>query len=194
MTTSDPWDQHTLTKLSEGRSVEIYPDLVRSGVVQCFPGRTFRETFRIFATFSPGQFISFLVALVTDDGLGSCPQLGLKTRGNSGKKETSFRFGFGERNDSGVSLLEFAKTFELVIANSCFLKRDNHLVTFSSTVARTQIDYLLFRKGDRGLCDCKVIPRENITTQHKLLVMNLEIKRDMKRKSLYDRSRIRWGD
>ncbi|XP_055824437.1 uncharacterized protein LOC129892958 [Solanum dulcamara] len=46
-------------------------------------------------------------------------------------------FGFGERNGGGVSLLEFAKAFELVIANSCFLKRDNQLVTFSSTVART---------------------------------------------------------
>ncbi|XP_055800377.1 uncharacterized protein LOC129869791 [Solanum dulcamara] len=29
-------------------------------------------------------------------------------------------FGFRERNGGGVSLLEFAKAFELVIANSCF--------------------------------------------------------------------------
>ncbi|XP_055826331.1 uncharacterized protein LOC129894694 [Solanum dulcamara] len=34
-------------------------------------------------------------------------------------------FDFGKRNSGGVSLLEFAKAFELVIANSCFLKRDN---------------------------------------------------------------------
>ncbi|XP_055822000.1 uncharacterized protein LOC129890480 [Solanum dulcamara] len=70
-------------------------------------------------------------------------------------------FGFEERNGGGVSLLEFAKAFELVIANSYFLKRDNQLVTFSSTIARTQIDYLLLQKGDRGLCkDCKLVVLE----------------------------------
>ncbi|KAG5585502.1 hypothetical protein H5410_045936 [Solanum commersonii] len=57
-------------------------------------------------------------------------------------------------------------------------EKENHLVTFRSSIAKTQIDYLLLRKGDRGLCkDCKVIPSENLTTQHKLLVMDLEIKR-----------------
>lgn len=30
-------------------------------------------------------------------------------------------FGFEDRNEGGVSLLDFAKTFELVIANSSFL-------------------------------------------------------------------------
>ncbi|KAG5619924.1 hypothetical protein H5410_005142 [Solanum commersonii] len=103
-------------------------------------------------------------------------------------------FGFGERNGSGTSLLDFAKAFELVIANSCFPKKENHMVTFRSSVAKTQIDYLLFRKGDRCLCkDCKVIPSENLTTQHKLLVMDLEIKRDKKKKIVFDLPRIKWG-
>ncbi|KAG5606216.1 hypothetical protein H5410_027708 [Solanum commersonii] len=91
-------------------------------------------------------------------------------------------FGFGERNGGG-SASEFAKAFELVIANSCFPKKENHLVTFRSSVAKTQIDYLLLRKGDRGLVkDCKVIPSEDCTTQHKLLVMDLVIKRDRRKK------------
>ncbi|KAG5631949.1 hypothetical protein H5410_003666 [Solanum commersonii] len=34
-------------------------------------------------------------------------------------------FGFGERNGGGTSLLDFAKAFELVIANSCFPKKEN---------------------------------------------------------------------
>ncbi|XP_070054680.1 uncharacterized protein [Nicotiana tomentosiformis] len=68
-------------------------------------------------------------------------------------------FGFGERNGGGTSLLDFAKAFGLVIANSSFPKRERHLVTFQNAVAKTQIDYLLLRRGDRGLCkDCKVIP------------------------------------
>ncbi|WMV28996.1 hypothetical protein MTR67_022381 [Solanum verrucosum] len=57
-------------------------------------------------------------------------------------------FGFGLRN-GGVSLLDFAKVYELVITNSCFPIKEDHLVTFGSAVARTQIDYLLHRKGDR---------------------------------------------
>ncbi|XP_055803458.1 uncharacterized protein LOC129872516 [Solanum dulcamara] len=88
-------------------------------------------------------------------------------------------YSFGDRNRGGASLLDFAKAFELVRANSCFPKMENHLVTFHSTVAKTQIYYLFLRKGDRGLCnDCKVIPGENLTTQYNLLVMDLEIKRE----------------
>ncbi|XP_019242374.1 PREDICTED: uncharacterized protein LOC109222471 [Nicotiana attenuata] len=72
-------------------------------------------------------------------------------------------FDFGDRNGGGTSLLEYTKAFELVIANSCFPKKAEHLITFRSTVAKTQIDYLLLRKCDRGLCtDCKVIPSENL--------------------------------
>nr|XP_009594785.1 craniofacial development protein 2-like [Nicotiana tomentosiformis] len=39
-------------------------------------------------------------------------------------------FGFGFINGGGTSLLEFAKEFELVIANSSFPKKEDHLVTF----------------------------------------------------------------
>ncbi|XP_009762708.2 uncharacterized protein [Nicotiana sylvestris] len=51
-------------------------------------------------------------------------------------------FGFGERNGGGTSLLDFTKAFGLVIANSSFPKRKEHLVTFQNAVAKTQIDYL----------------------------------------------------
>nr|XP_016480472.1 PREDICTED: craniofacial development protein 2-like [Nicotiana tabacum] len=83
-------------------------------------------------------------------------------------------FNFGERNGGGTSLLDFAKAFELVIVNFSFPKREEHLVTFQNTVAKTQIDYLLLRRCDRGLCkNCKVIPGEILTRQHRLLVMEL---------------------
>ncbi|XP_049399974.1 uncharacterized protein LOC125864075 [Solanum stenotomum] len=113
---------------------------------------------------------------------------------SSGFDDVHGGFGFGERNGGGTSLLDFAKAFELVIANSCFPKKENHMVTFRSSTAKTQIDYLLLRKGDRGLCkDCKVIPSENLTTQHKLLVMDLEIKKDRRKKIVFYRPRIKWG-
>ncbi|PHU17557.1 PHD finger protein ALFIN-LIKE 4 [Capsicum chinense] len=82
-------------------------------------------------------------------------------------------FGFGERNEEGATLLEFARSFGLVVVNSGFPKKDEHLITFRSAIARTQIDFLLLRKGDRAWCkDCKVIPSENLSTQHRLLVMD----------------------
>lgn len=60
-------------------------------------------------------------------------------------------FGFVDRNRSGALLLDFAKTFQLVIDNSCFLKED-HLV----------IDYLLFKKGDKDLVRTARFSRERI--------------------------------
>ncbi|XP_009774945.2 uncharacterized protein [Nicotiana sylvestris] len=93
-----------------------------------------------------------------------------------GYDEVHGGFGFGERNGGGTSLLDFAKAFGLVIANSIFSKRDKHLVTYQNTVAQTQIDYLLLRRRDRGFCkDCKVIPGEILVTWHRLLVMDVGI-------------------
>nr|XP_009786819.1 PREDICTED: uncharacterized protein LOC104234882 [Nicotiana sylvestris] len=81
------------------------------------------------------------------------PQTGLD---EEVKSEVHGGFGFGDRNGGGTSLLDLARAFELVIVNSMFPKREEHLVTFWSMVAKTQIDYLLLRRRDRGLCeDCK---------------------------------------
>ncbi|XP_075074666.1 uncharacterized protein LOC142162238 [Nicotiana tabacum] len=103
-------------------------------------------------------------------------------------------FGLGDRNGGGTSLLDFAKAFEPVIANSAFSKREEHLVNFQSSAVKTQIDYLFLRRCDRGLCkDCKVIPGETLATQHSLLVKDVGIM--IKRKKRYARGhlRIRWG-
>nr|XP_016447224.1 PREDICTED: craniofacial development protein 2-like [Nicotiana tabacum] len=67
-------------------------------------------------------------------------------------------FGFWERNRGGTSLLDIAKAFGLVIANSSFSKREGHLVTFQNLVTKTQIDYRILRRCDIGLYKyCKVI-------------------------------------
>ncbi|XP_047264334.1 uncharacterized protein LOC124896693 [Capsicum annuum] len=41
--------------------------------------------------------------------------------------------------------------------------------------------------------DCKVIPSENLATQHRLLVMDLGIKKGKKRRGGEGRPRVRWG-
>ncbi|XP_019249250.1 PREDICTED: uncharacterized protein LOC109228576 [Nicotiana attenuata] len=111
-----------------------------------------------------------------------------------GYDEVHGGFGFGERNGGGTSLLDFAKAFGLVIANSSFPKREEHLVTFQNAVAQTQIDYLLLRRCDRGLCkDCKVIPGEILMTRHRLLVMDVGIMVKKRKMCARGRPRIRWG-
>ncbi|KAG5575724.1 hypothetical protein H5410_055858 [Solanum commersonii] len=75
-------------------------------------------------------------------------------------------FGFRYKNEGGVSPLDFTKS--------------------AWNGAKTQINYLLLRKDDERLCkNCKVFLSENLTTQHKLLKMDLEIKRQ--------RKKIKWG-
>ncbi|XP_070040419.1 uncharacterized protein [Nicotiana tomentosiformis] len=104
-------------------------------------------------------------------------------------------FSFEDRNERGNSLLDFARAFDLVIANSSFPKREEHLVTFRNSMGKTQIDYLLYRKCDKGMCtDCKVIPSEHLTTLHRLLVMDLEIKRSRRKRAGCRQPKIKWGN
>ncbi|XP_060217085.1 uncharacterized protein LOC132644513 [Lycium barbarum] len=56
---------------------------------------------------------------------------------SGGYDEEHRGFGLGVRNGGGVSLLDFAKAFGLVVANSRFPKREQHLVTFRSSTAAT---------------------------------------------------------
>ena len=68
-------------------------------------------------------------------------------------------FGYGERNSGGVLILDFAVAYDLLIANTLFKKKEDHLVTFRSSFSKTQIGDYLIRAYSRILCkDCKVIP------------------------------------
>ncbi|PHT42612.1 hypothetical protein CQW23_16637 [Capsicum baccatum] len=69
--------------------------------------------------------------------------IGSFSRGNNDMHEG---YGFGVRNVEGVALLDFAWAFRLVVVNSNFSKKEVHLVTFCSSVSKTQIDFLVLRK------------------------------------------------
>ncbi|XP_016579031.1 uncharacterized protein LOC107876677 [Capsicum annuum] len=100
---------------------------------------------------------------------------------HGGYNEVHEGFGFSERNGEGVALLDFSRAFGFVVVNSSFPKKEDHLITFQRASAKTQIDFLLLRKGDRVLCkDCKVISSEHLSTQHRLLVMDLCIRKSKK--------------
>ncbi|KAM2399376.1 hypothetical protein ACFXTH_035947 [Malus domestica] len=57
--------------------------------------------------------------------------------------------GFGERNEDGEAILDFAMAYDLFLANTFFKKREEHVITYKSGSSKIQIDFLLMRKGDR---------------------------------------------
>ena len=66
-----------------------------------------------------------------------------------------------ERNESGNSILDFVLSYNLILANTWFRKREFHLITFRSGSSASQIDFFLTTRVDRGSCiDCKVVPGE----------------------------------
>ena len=98
-------------------------------------------------------------------------------RDNIGYERIHGGYGFGDRNEIGESILDFALAYDLVVANTWYKKSEEHLITFKSGANRSQIDYFLVRKGDRQLCkDCKVIPGESLTSQHRILVLDMRLK------------------
>jgi len=58
-------------------------------------------------------------------------------------------FGYGVKNSGGMSILDSMVAYKLSIVNSYFRKREEHLITFKSGSARTQIDYFLMRAISR---------------------------------------------
>nr|XP_009607371.1 uncharacterized protein LOC104101592 [Nicotiana tomentosiformis]XP_016498364.1 PREDICTED: uncharacterized protein LOC107817103 [Nicotiana tabacum] len=59
---------------------------------------------------------------------------------------------------------------------------------------RPKIDYFLLRRCDKGLCtDCKVILSQNLMTQHRLSVMDLDIVLKRKKRVRCGRPKIGWG-
>jgi hypothetical protein len=90
---------------------------------------------------------------------------------NIGFEEVHGGFGYGDRNQKGNDILDFAISYNPFIPSTFFRKMQSHLVTFSSSQHSSQIDLVLIRRMDRRAClDCKVIPRECVVAQHKLVV------------------------
>ena len=90
---------------------------------------------------------------------------------NIGFEEVHGGFGYDDQNQEVKDILDFSVTYDLLVANTFFRKRQSHLVTFSSAQHSSQIDFVLTRRRDRRAClDCKVIPGECVVAQHKLVV------------------------
>ncbi|XP_065866604.1 uncharacterized protein, partial [Euphorbia lathyris] len=102
--------------------------------------------------------------------------LGGDLNGHVGSRRDGFEsvhggYGFGDKNEAGNDILEFASAYDLSIMNTWFMKRTSHLVTYRSGGNASQIDFFLVRSAWRkSYIDCKVIPGESTTTQHRVVV------------------------
>ena len=102
--------------------------------------------------------------------------------GHVGRAGTEYRevhggmgYGRSEPDVEGERILEYALAFGLLLGNTCFKKRDSHLITYKSGNAATQIDFILFPRAMRKLVtDVKVIPGEEVALQHQLLVCDMK--------------------
>ena len=92
----------------------------------------------------------------------------------------------GKKMNKSNSILDFILSYDLILANTWFRKRESHLIAFRSRSSASQIEFFLTRKVERGCCmDCKVVPGESVVTQHRLLILNVQIRkrfRKIKRK------------
>ena len=69
--------------------------------------------------------------------------------------------------------MEFANTFDLVIANTWFTKTRNQLITFKSGNSESQIDYILTnRRHLKDIINCNTIPGEAVVSQHRLIILS----------------------
>ncbi|KAM7489846.1 hypothetical protein LguiB_027330 [Lonicera macranthoides] len=166
-----------------------------------------QDTFNVISAYAPQvgceehlkiKFWEDLEGLIQDIPLREKIFLGGDLNGHVGSSSENYRgvhggYGIGVVNTEGKSILDFSSAYDLMVANTCFKKREEHLITYKSGATCSQIDFFLFRKGDRKSCmDCKVIPGESLTTQHRVLVMDIRVKGKVKRRGQGKVSRIRW--
>ena len=100
---------------------------------------------------------------------------------------------FGDRNEEVEDVLRFVQTYNLGIVNTFFQKQEEHLITCKSGNRRTTIDYILVKRTElKAAKDCKVIPGESITMQHRILFMDYKLKTSMKKHTRKINKQIRW--
>ncbi|KAK3507265.1 hypothetical protein QTP70_013448 [Hemibagrus guttatus] len=96
--------------------------------------------------------------------------------GNRDDEEVMGKFGVKERNLEGQMVVDFAKRMDMAVVNTYFQKREEHRMTYKSGGRRTQVDYILCRRGNlKEISDCKVVVGESVARQHRMVVCRMTL-------------------
>ncbi|KAK3569463.1 hypothetical protein QTP86_031436 [Hemibagrus guttatus] len=96
--------------------------------------------------------------------------------GNRGDEEVMGKSGVKETNLEGQMVVDFAKRMDMAVVNSYFQKREEHRVTYKSGGRRTQVEYILCRRGNlKEISDCKVVVGESVARQHRMVVCRMTL-------------------
>ncbi|KAK3522272.1 hypothetical protein QTP86_000580 [Hemibagrus guttatus] len=69
-----------------------------------------------------------------------------------------------------------AQRMDMAVVNTYFQKREEHRVTYKSGGRRTQVDYILCRRGNlKEISDCKVVVGESVARQHRMVVCRMTL-------------------
>ncbi|KAK3545979.1 hypothetical protein QTP70_018415, partial [Hemibagrus guttatus] len=113
--------------------------------------------------------------------------------GNTGDEEVMGKFGVKERNLEGQMVVDFAKRMDMGEVNTYFQKREEHRVTYKSGGRRTQVDYILCRRGNlKEISDCKVVVGETVARQHRMVVCRMTLMVCKKKRSEIEKKTKWW--
>ena len=84
----------------------------------------------------------------------------------------------GERTENGARLLDFARSHALRVAGTWFERSDNHRWTWYSNTGKfaAEIDHILVKSRWKLLRNCRVFRGAEFSTDHRLLVAELQIR------------------
>ncbi|VDO80849.1 unnamed protein product [Heligmosomoides polygyrus] len=88
----------------------------------------------------------------------------------------SRRRGVERIHKDGERIINLAVAHDLVICSTFFSKRESQRVTYASGGGRTEVDHILVRRPDlKTVRDVKVLPGEEVASQHRSLIADLNI-------------------